>query len=444
MKKTILTLALILAAASGSVAQDFEVSGRLRAHVMALCDESLRGRLAGTPGEKAASDYVYDCMESSGLLMPLDKEGQDFAIGRGNDTIWSRNIIGFVEGADPKLKDEYIVIGASFDAPGTNTLTVDGQKLEQVYPGADANASGVAVMLELARLAASYDFLFPRSLLFVGFGASEQGFAGSWYFANRAFGQMDKVVAMIDLNMLGGGPESRFTYFSQIPLRYLTTVLDKTCEEAIVIKPSMATGEIVQSDHLPFYDKDIPVVSFTTGMHRRYHTVKDSPEALSYSDMEFECNYLFYFLKTLASMQDAPRVPRSGAEHSAGIGVSDGGDKVYAAAECDQRPEFFRSGEMKFLESCVYKYLKYPPAALASGIQGKVMVSFVVEKDGRVTNVEVISGVDDDLDQEAVRVVSVSPKWSPGRIKGEKVRTRVTIPVEFRLTTQAPKFRIKK
>jgi len=63
-------------------------------------------------------------------------------------------------------------------------------------------------------------------------------------------------------------------------------------------------------------------------------------------------------------------------------------------------------------------------------------MSFIVEKDGSVTNVTVEHGVDQLLDDEAVRVIEVSPKWIPGQIKGNKVRTKIVIPVEFRLTSK--------
>ena len=66
-------------------------------------------------------------------------------------------------------------------------------------------------------------------------------------------------------------------------------------------------------------------------------------------------------------------------------------------------------------------------------------MDFVIEKDGRVTDVRVLKGVSDDLDSEAVRVVSASPKWKPGRVKGEKVRTSITVPVEFKLEKKTSK-----
>ena len=73
-------------------------------------------------------------------------------------------------------------------------------------------------------------------------------------------------------------------------------------------------------------------------------------------------------------------------------------------------------------------------------------MDFIIEKDGRVTDVRVIRGVDEELDAEAVKVVAASPKWKPGRVNGNKVRTSMSIPVEFRLEKKGGKasFGIKK
>ena len=100
----------------------------------------------------------------------------------------------------------------------------------------------------------------------------------------------------------------------------------------------------------------------------------------------------------------------------------------------------------KFLKEWVYQYLKYPEAAMRNGVQGRVMVDFIIEKDGSVTDVKVLKGVSDELDAEAVKVVAASPKWKPGRVNGNKVRTSMSIPVEFRLEKKGGKssFGIKK
>ena len=84
---------------------------------------------------------------------------------------------------------------------------------------------------------------------------------------------------------------------------------------------------------------------------------------------------------------------------------------------------------MKFLG----KNIKYPPQAMENEIQGRVIVTFVIMKDGSITNAEVVRGVDPLLDKEALRVVNLMPKWKPGKQRGKAVNVKYTIPVTFRL-----------
>ena len=99
----------------------------------------------------------------------------------------------------------------------------------------------------------------------------------------------------------------------------------------------------------------------------------------------------------------------------------------------EHMPEF-TGGGMPALMEYLSKNIKYPEAAMKKGIQGRGIVQFVVEKDGSITNVKILRGVDPELDKEAVRVVSAMPKWRPGTQRGEAVRVRFTVPVMFRLT----------
>ena len=98
----------------------------------------------------------------------------------------------------------------------------------------------------------------------------------------------------------------------------------------------------------------------------------------------------------------------------------------------EQMPEFpgGAAGMMKFIAENV----KYPEEAYSKGIEGRVLVQFIIEKDGSVTNVKVIKKVNDALDAEAVRVVKAMPKWKPGKQNGREVRVKYTIPVSFRLS----------
>ena len=104
-------------------------------------------------------------------------------------------------------------------------------------------------------------------------------------------------------------------------------------------------------------------------------------------------------------------------------------NKVFDVVE--QMPSF--PGGMAALMAYLQKAIKYPPVAEENGIQGRVVCTFVVERDGSVTDVRVAKSVDPSLDKEAVRVVSAMPKWIPGKQNGQSVRVKYTLPVTFRL-----------
>ncbi len=102
-------------------------------------------------------------------------------------------------------------------------------------------------------------------------------------------------------------------------------------------------------------------------------------------------------------------------------------DDVYRFAEV--MPNFNGDRDIWIKEN-----LRYPASALENDISGKVFVTFIVEKDGSVSNARVVQGIDKDLNEEAVRVVSSMPKWTPGQVNGEFVRVQFTIPVNFSFT----------
>ncbi|MFO7755366.1 MAG: energy transducer TonB, partial [Bacteroidales bacterium] len=93
----------------------------------------------------------------------------------------------------------------------------------------------------------------------------------------------------------------------------------------------------------------------------------------------------------------------------------------------------FRGGDVNKFRDWVQMNVTYPPIAVENGIQGKVFIMFVVEPDGTVSNAEIMRGVDPSLDKEAIRVVESSPTWSPGKQRGETVRVRFSITVNFQL-----------
>lgn len=104
-------------------------------------------------------------------------------------------------------------------------------------------------------------------------------------------------------------------------------------------------------------------------------------------------------------------------------------EEIFVVVE--EQPEFpgGQAALMKFLS----ENIRYPVIAQENGIQGRVICSFVVEKDGSITDVQVVRGVDPSLDKEAVRVIQSMPKWKPGKQRGKAVRVRFTLPIVFRL-----------
>ena len=100
-----------------------------------------------------------------------------------------------------------------------------------------------------------------------------------------------------------------------------------------------------------------------------------------------------------------------------------------------EQPAEFPGGMAKLM-SWLSSNIRYPEAAAQNDIQGRVIVKFVVEKDGSIGNVTVVKGVDKDLDREAIRVVKKMPKWQPGKNNGVSVRSYFNLPVTFKLAQQ--------
>lgn len=402
--------------------------------------DSLLGRAAGSKGELIVANYVYDYLKESGVELLSPRDGDDFYMAL-EDTIHSRNIIGVIPGYDPQLKDEYIVIGAHIDHLGYNKLDYNGNEKIQIYPGADDNASGVATLLELAKEISLNKFMFRRSVIIAAFGAEEVGMAGSWYFLNRAFGKVDDIVMMINLDMVGrSSGENKIQTFTAMNNPDLTKILDNVTDSSLFVKPVGASSDYFPSDHRTFYEKDIPVVLFTTGTHRDYHTPRDTKEKLDYEQMSHLVEYVYSLAEVVANRDE--RVRKSEVIVERNNELNDG-ELIYTQKDVDKRATFLHKDELEFLNTWVYPYIKYPDSAISKGIEGDVIVEFIVDRDGKVKSVNIAHGVEDDIDAEVIKVVSASPKWKAAQVKGKNVSVRISLPVEFRLTKNS-KLKLKR
>lgn len=105
-------------------------------------------------------------------------------------------------------------------------------------------------------------------------------------------------------------------------------------------------------------------------------------------------------------------------------------DEIFLVAET--MPSFM-DGTIETFRAWVMQNVKFPQIAADNNIQGRVVLSFVIDKDGRLTDIEVLQSPDRSLSEEAIRVLSKSPKWSPGKQRNQTVRVKYTLPVEFRM-----------
>lgn len=409
--------------------EDSETVRAFKEHVSTISAAVMEGRKAGSEGERMTAGYVTGIFKKYGVDVLSGEDGDVFGIRQENgDTLTSRNVIAFIQGGDKSLRNKYIVIGARMDNLGTDTMTIDGRTIERTYYGANGNASGLAMMLELARMLQTNSPLLGRSVLFVAFGASRQTFAGSWYFLNRAFSEVADIDAMINLDMVGTGGDGFYAYTSSNA--DMNEVLKSMAGQLQPILPTLTAQEPFPSDHRAFYGKEIPSIFFTTGHYPEYGTERDTQSIIDYDTMERELEYVYNYSVALIN---GPK-PIFNPSDLSKLTKSKGDDTVVPYYDCDYRPSFLGSRDPRvFLEKWVYTYMKYPKEAVKNGIQGRVLVDFVIDEKGKIRDVKVLKGVDPLLDAEAVRIISASPDWKPGWLMGKKVKSRMSLYVEFRL-----------
>ena len=444
MKRLHCVLAALLVAGSGllnaqyrTTLQDLDDSETVRAlkeHVATLSAAQMEGRKAGSEGEKMAAEYLEAKLREYGI--DILTSGNEFGVSKGADTLHSRNVTGLLQGWDKSLNQRYIVVGARMDNLGMDTLVVNGEPTRRIYYGANGNASGMAMLLELAQKLSYARTLLRRSVIFVGFGASEETFAGAWYFLNRTFKEdIANMDAMVNLDMLGTSAGGFYAFTSSN--EDLNTIASALQGELLPVQAQLTTQQPYSGDHIVFYDKEIPSVLFTTGRYPEHNTGRDTFDIIDFEGMEGELEYIYSYVQRLCNgarplFRNDSITPQVQTEAD-----------VVAYSDVDVKPMFLNSPDPRtFMEKWVYQYLKYPRYAQENGIQGRVLVTFVINEKGEVKDVRVTRGVHETLDEEAVRVVAASPKWRPGRHRGKKVKTALTVAVEFKLDKNKGKFGI--
>ena len=316
MRKTLLLISLSLAVALQTRAQNQD---DMRRTVEYLASQELGGRYPATAGDTLASEFIAGKLRDL-KLKPIvkgkKKTGyyQEFTYGKDVQRT-THNIIAVLPGKDRRLKGEYIVVGSHYDHLGMGGQGSGSRRPDTlgVHPGADDNASGDAVVLQLARY---FKKARPaRSIIFAFFGAEEQGIVGSKHFVEwmkqedgRRVNLPDSlhgIVAMVNLDMVGRMRDNALSVSGTGTSSEFKSLAEKAAERTELTITCTPDG-YGPSDQASFVAADIPVLYLTTGGHLEYHTPDDVPSTLNYDGMQRTLTFARELLSELAGLPGKP------------------------------------------------------------------------------------------------------------------------------------------
>lgn len=203
------------------------------------------------------------------------------------ETANTRNVVMVLPGEDQQLKNEFVIIGAHFDhlgmgGPGSSSRAPD---TTGVHHGADDNASGVSLMLELAEKFALTKGSHKRSLICIAFSGEEEGLLGSKNFTDNPGIDLSKVNAMVNLDMVGRLNDTSMLQISGVGTAEGLKELVYAKSDTSLVKLKLSQEGYGPSDHSSFYFKNIPVLFYFTGAHLDYHTPDDTWDKLNFPGM---------------------------------------------------------------------------------------------------------------------------------------------------------------
>lgn len=234
------------------------------------------------------------------------------------------NVIGILKGEGP-LANEVVVVGAHYDHLGMGGFGSRQAALRAIHNGADDNASGTAGILELAMRFAERSQKPARTLVFIAFSGEERGLLGSNYYLNHPVVPLEDTVAMFNYDMIGRMNEGKLTVYGVKTAKEFEKLVD-AAGEGSPLKLDKVDGSMPNSDHYGFYQKNIPVFHFFTGLHKQYHTPDDD---FVHVNVSGTADIIDYTERLLDSVLELPKRPEFSKVASSSKGPSQGGRMAY-------------------------------------------------------------------------------------------------------------------
>ena len=310
-----------------SCKQKTPYQNHIKDDVIFLSSDSLEGRETGTQGEVKAGEYIKKRFIQIGL-QPLENNNYfqnftfkpktnphqeiSFSNQKNDSTITGKNIIGYIDNQAKKT----IIIGAHYDHLGYgNENSLHRGEKNLIHNGADDNASGVAMMIDLAsklRVANK-----NNNYLFIAFSGEEIGLLGSNYYTKNAIIKMSNINYMINMDMVGRlNEDTALAIYGLGTSPIFKQTINANNTKFKIIQKESGVGP---SDHTSFYLNDIPVLHFFTGQHEDYHKPSDDYDKINFEGMDIISNYIFdiisdlndneklSFTKTINESEEVPR-----------------------------------------------------------------------------------------------------------------------------------------
>jgi hypothetical protein len=328
----------------------------LRRDVAYLASDALEGRGTGTPGNDSAAAYIARryaelrlapviardsaacaAMHAPGAALEarpggsrtrvapasgepacgmgfLQRFDAHFAISAHAGVaggLPTQNVVAVLRGSDPRLRGEFVVLGAHFDHLGRATFgALDPERGDAIRNGADDNASGTSAVMELARRLSARP---PRrSVLFANFSGEELGLLGSGYFVAHPPVPLDSIVAMLNFDMVGRLRNDKLIVNGVETAAELRGILD-SANAAPTLDVRALGGGFGPSDHASFYGKGIPVLHFFTDLHEDYHRATDDADKVNTAGLAHVVDYAERVTRRIADRPSRLNVVRAAA-----------------------------------------------------------------------------------------------------------------------------------